>query len=43
LNNVEIERGDVSTASDFGEELLDLIFMQRETMTERKLRSKDSG
>jgi hypothetical protein len=28
LNNVEIEAGDVSTASDFGEELLDLIFRQ---------------
>ena len=26
LNNVEIEAGDVSTASDFGEELLGLIF-----------------
>ncbi len=31
LNNVEIERGDVSTASDFGRELLDLIFDQRES------------
>ncbi len=30
LNNVEIERGDVSTASDFGEELLDLVFSQRD-------------
>lgn len=30
LNNVEIERGDVSTASDFGRELLDLIFDQRD-------------
>lgn len=29
LNNVEIERGDVSTASDFGEELLEHIFQQR--------------
>jgi hypothetical protein len=28
LNNVEIEAGDVSTASDFGEELLGLIFNQ---------------
>jgi hypothetical protein len=28
LNNVEIEAGDVSTASDFGEELLGLIFGQ---------------
>jgi serine/threonine-protein kinase RsbW len=28
LNNVEIEAGDVSTASDFGEELLGLIFRQ---------------
>ena len=28
LNNVEIEAGDVSTASDFGEELLGLIFSQ---------------
>src|SRR5829696_3521992 len=28
LNNVEIEAGDVSTASDFGEELLGLIFKQ---------------
>jgi serine/threonine-protein kinase RsbW len=31
LNNVEIERGDVSTASDFGRELLDLIFGQKES------------
>jgi hypothetical protein len=30
LNNVEIERGDVSTASDFGRELLDLIFAQKD-------------
>ncbi|MGH3144491.1 MAG: hypothetical protein ACRDTR_01690 [Rubrobacter sp.] len=30
LNNVEIERSDVSTASDFGRELLDLIFDQKE-------------
>jgi len=28
LNNVEIQAGDVSTASDFGEELLGLIFRQ---------------
>jgi hypothetical protein len=28
LNKVEIEAGDVSTASDFGEELLGLIFSQ---------------
>src|SRR5919107_1195393 len=28
LNNVEIEAGDVSTASDFGEKLLGLIFRQ---------------
>ena len=28
LNNVDIEAGDVSTASDFGEELLGLIFRQ---------------
>ncbi|HSK82251.1 MAG TPA: ATP-binding protein [Rubrobacter sp.] len=28
LNNVQIEAGDVSTASDFGEELLGLIFRQ---------------
>jgi anti-sigma regulatory factor (Ser/Thr protein kinase) len=28
LNNVEIRAGDVSTASDFGEELLNLIFRQ---------------
>jgi hypothetical protein len=28
LNNVEIRAGDVSTASDFGEELLGLIFRQ---------------
>jgi hypothetical protein len=30
LNNVEVERGGVSTASDFGRELLDLIFGQKE-------------
>ena len=29
LNNVEVEPGDVSTASPVGEELLDLIFGQR--------------
>jgi serine/threonine-protein kinase RsbW len=28
LNNIEIQAGDVSTASDFGEELLGLIFRQ---------------
>jgi len=28
LNNVEVQAGDVSTASDFGEELLGLIFRQ---------------
>jgi hypothetical protein len=28
LNNVEIRAGDISTASDFGEELLGLIFRQ---------------
>lgn len=28
LNNVEVQAGDVSTASDFGEELLNLIFRQ---------------
>src|SRR5215210_748747 len=28
LNNVEVQAGDVSTASDFGEELLGLIFQQ---------------
>jgi hypothetical protein len=28
LNNVEVKAGDVSTASDFGEELLGLIFQQ---------------
>jgi serine/threonine-protein kinase RsbW len=31
LNNVEIRAGDVSTASDFGEDLLDLIFRQSPT------------
>ena len=29
LNNVEVEPGDVSTASEFGQELLGLIFGQR--------------
>ena len=29
LNNVEVEPGDVSTASPFGEELLGLIFDQK--------------
>ena len=33
LNNVEIQRGDVSTASDFGRELLELIFGQRESLS----------
>jgi hypothetical protein len=28
LNNVEVQAGDVSTASDFGKELLGLIFQQ---------------
>ena len=32
LNNVEIEPGDVSTASEFGEELLGLIFGQKEDL-----------
>lgn len=32
LNNVEVERDDVCTASDFGEELLNLIFEQREAL-----------
>ena len=32
LNNVEIEPGDVRTASDFGGELLDLIFEQRDAL-----------
>jgi serine/threonine-protein kinase RsbW len=32
LNNVEIERGDVSTASDFGDELLNLVFEQRDAL-----------
>jgi anti-sigma regulatory factor (Ser/Thr protein kinase) len=33
LNNVEIEAGDVSTASDFGEELLGLIFRQHASVS----------
>ena len=33
LNNVEVERGDVSTASDFGEEMLDLVFRQRDALS----------
>ncbi len=32
LNNVEVERDDVHTASDFGEELLNLIFAQRDAL-----------
>jgi hypothetical protein len=32
LNNVEVERDDVCTASDFGEELLNLIFEHREAL-----------
>lgn len=32
LNNVEVERDDVSTASNFGGELLDLIFEQRDAL-----------
>jgi serine/threonine-protein kinase RsbW len=32
LNNVEVERDDVHTASDFGEKLLDLIFAQRDEL-----------
>ena len=31
LNNVEIRPGDVSTASDFGKQLLGLIFRQNST------------
>jgi anti-sigma regulatory factor (Ser/Thr protein kinase)/GNAT superfamily N-acetyltransferase len=34
LNNIEIKSGDVRTASDFGKELLDLIFGQREKLQE---------
>jgi anti-sigma regulatory factor (Ser/Thr protein kinase) len=33
LNNVEIQAEDVSTASDFGKELLDLIFRQMNALT----------
>ena len=33
LNNVEVEPGDVSTASDFGQELLGLIFLQKNALT----------
>jgi Histidine kinase-like ATPase domain len=33
LNNVEVEPGDVSTASDFGQEILDLIFRQKNALT----------
>ena len=33
LNNVEVEPGDVSTASDFGQELLGLIFRQKNALT----------
>jgi anti-sigma regulatory factor (Ser/Thr protein kinase) len=33
LNNVEVEPGDVSTASDFGQELLDMIFRQKNALT----------
>jgi hypothetical protein len=29
LNNIEIKPGDIHTASDFGRELLGLIFRQR--------------
>lgn len=32
LNEVEIERGDVQTASDFGRDLLDAIFRQRDAL-----------
>jgi hypothetical protein len=32
LNNVEIKPDDVHTASDFGQELLDLIFWQKDTL-----------
>jgi serine/threonine-protein kinase RsbW len=34
LNNVEIKPDDVHTASDFGRELLDLIFRQKDTLQE---------
>jgi hypothetical protein len=33
LNNVEVDAADVSTASDFGQELLGRIFRQRNTLT----------
>jgi anti-sigma regulatory factor (Ser/Thr protein kinase) len=33
LNNIEIQAGDVSTASDFGEELLGLIFRQHTSVS----------
>jgi len=33
LNNVEVVPGDVSTASDFGQELLGLIFRQKNALT----------
>src|SRR5215208_6862393 len=33
LNNIEIKAGDVSTASDFGQELLGLIFRQMNALT----------
>src|SRR5215213_1762737 len=32
LNNVDIKPDDVHTASDFGQELLDLIFLQKDTL-----------
>ncbi|MDX6382127.1 MAG: hypothetical protein QOI57_3151, partial [Rubrobacteraceae bacterium] len=32
LNNIQIERDDVHTASDFGGELLELIFEQRDAL-----------
>jgi hypothetical protein len=32
LNEVEITAGDVHTASDFGQELVDLIFQQKRTV-----------
>jgi hypothetical protein len=32
LNEVEIKADDVHTASDFGEELVDLIFQQKRTV-----------
>ena len=33
MNNVEVEPGDVSTASDFGQELLGMIFRQKNALT----------